>query len=155
MGAVTYSSGNVIRLLNDEVVPVQLPHDAQPEAANYNVKWTPAMYVLDPAGLEHHSIVGFLAPEEFIPFVILGIAKSYFDLDKFDEAFAHFEKVIEDYPQSSSAPEAVYLRGVTHYKIEHTVDGLVGAYETLKAEYPGTVWASRSEPYRLLKEEAA
>ncbi|MCL4473856.1 MAG: tetratricopeptide repeat protein [Actinobacteria bacterium] len=154
MGAVTYSSGNVIRLLNDEVVAVQLPHTAQPETTDYNVKWTPAMYILDPTGLEHHNIIGFLPPEEFIPFVMLGIAKSYFDMEKHDEALAHFEKIVEDYPQSSSAPEAVYLRGVTHYKIEGTVDGLVGAYETLSRDYPGTVWASRSEPYRLLKAAA-
>lgn len=154
MGAVTYSSGNVIRLLNDDVVPLQLPYDIQPQATDYNVKWTPALFLIDPEGVEHHSTVGFLPPEEFIPFLVLGIAKAYFDMDKFDQAHNYFEKVIEDSPQSMAAPEAVYLRGVTKYKITHTVDGLVEAYEKLQERYPGSEWARRSEPYRLLKQAA-
>lgn len=154
MGAVTYSSGNVVRLLNDEVVPLQAPHEVQPYAANYNVKWTPAMFIIGADGLEHHSVVGFLPPEEFTPFVVLGIAKAYFDVEKFEQAIAHFEKVIEDYPQSSSAPEAIYLRGVARYKMTNTVDGLVEAYEKLQERYPASDWARRAEPYKLLKRAA-
>lgn len=151
MGAVTYSSGNVINAIHDEVVALQLPYDQEPQASDYNVKWTPALFIIDPEGVEHHSTVGFLPPEEFIPFLLLGIAKSYFDLEKFEEAHAYLERIIEDYPQSLAAPEAVYRRGVTKYKMTHAVDGLVEAYETLQGRYPGSDWARRSEPYRLLK----
>ncbi|MBE0429528.1 MAG: outer membrane protein assembly factor BamD [Thermoleophilia bacterium] len=151
MGAVTYSSGNVIRLLNDEVVPVQLPFDIQPQAADFNVKWTPALFIVDPDGLQHANSVGFLPPEELIPFVHLGLAKAYFDMDKFEQAHSYLEKVIADYPQSMSAPEAVYLRGVSEYKMTHSADGLIRAYDVLREKYPSSEWARRAEPYRLLK----
>ena len=52
------------------------------------------------------------------------------------------------------APEAVYLRGVTEYKMTESVDGLVQAYEKLKERYPSSEWTSRAEPYRLLKSVA-
>ena len=42
MGAVTYSTDEVAGILNQEVIPVQLPYDAKPQSRDYNVKWTPA-----------------------------------------------------------------------------------------------------------------
>lgn len=84
----------------------------------------------------------------------LGLGKAYFDMDKFDQAHSYFEKVIEDYPQSLSAPECVYLRGVTKYKMTHAVDGLVEAYEKLRERYPSSDWARKAEPYSLLKQAA-
>jgi hypothetical protein len=153
MGAVTYSSGNVIQLLMNEVVAIQLPH-THDLAERYNVKWTPALYVLDADGVQHHDTVGFMPPEEFIPFVLIGIAKSHFDLGHHKMAHEHFERVVEDYPQSMAAPEAVYLRGVTEYKLTDTVEGLVAAYDVLKERYPSSEWTRRAEPYELLRQAA-
>ena len=154
MGAVTYSNDDVAGILNAEVVPVQLPYDAEPQSRDYKVKWTPALFVIDGDGLEHHSSVGFLPPEEFIPFLILGMGKAYFDRDEVDSAAAQLQRVIDDYPDSMAAPEAIYLRGVCRYKATHSADGLIGAYELLKSNYPTSEWARRAEPYRLLKNMA-
>ncbi len=151
MGAVTYSNDEVAGILNQEVVPVQLPYDAKPQSRDYNVKWTPALFVIDGGGLEHHSSVGFLPPEEFVPFLILGMGKAYFDKEQLEDAIGQLQRVIDGYPDSMAAPEAVYLRGVCRYKTAHSVDGLVDAYELLQANYPSSEWARRAEPYRLLK----
>ena len=152
MGAVTYSNENVASVLNEDVIPLQLPFDAQPHATDYNVKWTPALFIVDREGLSHHDRVGFLPPEEFVPFLKLGMGKALFDQDRFAEAMGLLHEVITDYPHSIAAPEAVYLQGVCRYKSTHEPDGLIEAYEKLSAEYPSSDWARRAEPYVLLKE---
>ena len=150
MGAVTYPDGKVAEFVKARMVPLQLRSDAQPYASNFNVKWTPAIVTLDELGKEHHRIVGFVPPEKFIPAMLLGIAKSNFDYDRFAEALADLEVVIKDYPKSKAAPEAIFLRGVAGYKSTHDPKPLKAAYETLQAGYPGSEWTDRAQPYRLL-----
>jgi len=99
---------------------------------------------LDQEGKEHHRTVGFLAPEEFIPSLRLGIAKTHFDREKFSEAIALFEGILKDFPKSDAAPEAVYLRGVALYKSTHNAENLKDAYKRLQAEYPSSEWARRA-----------
>lgn len=50
-------------------------------------------------------------------------------------------------------PEAkkVYLNGVSRYIETHDVANLVSIYDRLTAEYPGSPWLTRADPYRLLK----
>ena len=99
---------------------------------------------------EHHRTVGFLAPEELIPSLLLGLGKSRFDDGRFDEALEYLEKVLREYPKSHSAPEAMYLRGVTRYKKTEDAKPLKEAYEQLKDKYPSSEWTKRAYPYRLL-----
>jgi TolA-binding protein len=155
MAAVTYPHEAVAILLNEEVIPLQLLHNAEPYATDYNVKWTPSFFMLDSDGKTHASSVGYLPPEEFIPFIHLGMAKAYFDEERFPEALDRLETVLAEFPQCQFAPEAIYLRGVTRYKMTQAPDGLVEAYERLKADYPGSEWARKAEPYALLKKTAA
>jgi thioredoxin-related protein len=150
MGAVTYPDNRVAEFLNSNVVPVQLIFDSQPYATDYNIKWTPTILILDTKGREHHRVVGFLPPDEFIPAMLLGIGKMYFDLDQINEAITELDKVLNTYPQSSAAPEAVYLKGVAGYKSTHTAQPLKAAEERLKKEYPASEWAKRAMPYQLL-----
>jgi len=110
MGTVTYPDSRVAEFLNTRMVPVQMLYDAQPFASTYNIKWTPTMIVLDGEGKEHHRIVGFLPPDEFIPALLLGIGKTAFDADELDKTMADFDKIVTAYPRSAAAPEAMYLR---------------------------------------------
>ena len=150
MGAVTYPDSRVAQFVNDRTIPVQLLFDAQPHASDYNVKWTPTMIVLDEGGKEHHRIVGFLPPDEFIPGLLLGIAKMNFDRDELDKALSDLDTIIGSYPASSAAPEATYLRGVVRFKRTHQAEPLKDALEQLKREYPSSEWAKRAMPYGLL-----
>jgi outer membrane protein assembly factor BamD (BamD/ComL family) len=99
---------------------------------------------LDPEGKEHHRTVGFLPPEELIPSLMLGIAKSYFDQEKFGEALTMLDKLLKEYPRSYSAPEAAYVQGVSKYKSTHDPKQLKAAYEKLQAEYPSSEWTKRT-----------
>src|SRR5512138_1195701 len=98
MGAVTYPNQKVIEFIETHMVPIQVLFDSQPLAPKFNVKWTPTVITLDEEGKEHHRTIGFLAPEEFIPSLSLGIAKTHFDREKFSEAIALFEGILKDFP---------------------------------------------------------
>jgi len=124
--------------------------DAQPYSTEYNIKWTPTLVTLDPDGKEHHRTTGFLAPEEVVPSLMLGIAKSHFDLEQFTEAIATIEALLKDYPKSDSAPEAIYIKGVSQYKSTNDPKPLKAAYEQLKTEHPSNEWTKRAYPYSLL-----
>ncbi|MDQ7788008.1 MAG: tetratricopeptide repeat protein [Thermodesulfovibrionales bacterium] len=150
MAAVTYPNDKVISFINEKMVPLQVSFDAQPIATDFNVKWTPTIITLDSKGKEHHRTVGFLAPEELIPSLLLGIAKGYFDGDQFDNALATLNKLLLEYPESDSTSEAIYLRGVCLYKNTHKAEPLKEAYEKLNARDPKGEWTKRAYPYRLL-----
>jgi TolA-binding protein len=150
MDAVTYPESKVIGFISENMIPLRIPFDAQPLSTDFNVTWTPTLITLDSDGKEHHRTVGFLAPEELIPSLLLGIAKSYFETDRFDEALENLQKVLAEHPKSDSAPEAIYLRGVCGYKSTHDPKPLKEAYEKLHAEHPSSEWTRRAYPYRLL-----
>ncbi|MFZ5905848.1 MAG: tetratricopeptide repeat protein [Nitrospirota bacterium] len=150
MAAVTYPNEKVINFITAKMIPVQVSFDAQPIAADFTVKWTPTVITLDSTGKEHHRTVGFLAPEEFIPSLLLGMAKVHFDGDQFENALETLNNLLTEYPESDSAPEAIYLRGVCLYKSTHDAKPLKEAYETLNARDPKGEWTKRAYPYRLL-----
>lgn len=149
MGAVTYPHEAVVSFINENVVPLRIGSDEQP-AKDFNINWTPALLILDQNGKEHHRSIGFLGPEELIAAIVLGIGKMQYDADNFREAITSFEKIIEKSPGSDSAPEAVFLAGVSRYKNTHSPLPLKEAYEHLLEEYPRSPWTKRAYPYRLL-----
>jgi tetratricopeptide (TPR) repeat protein len=150
MDAVTYPDAQVIQFVETNVVPVRLAFDAKPESDDFKVKWTPTLIVLDTEGEEHHRTTGFLGPEELIPMIMLGMGKIKFDREVFSEALDDLNKLLEQYPKSDSAPEAIYYRGVSGYKHTHDAEPLKEAYERLQGDYPSSEWAKRAAPYRLL-----
>lgn len=150
MAAVTYPNEKVINFINAKMIPVQVSFDTQPIANDFNVKWTPTVITLDSTGKEHHRTVGFLAPEELIPSLLLGIAILHFDGDQFEKALTTLNSLLSEYPESDSSSEAIYLKGVCLYKSTHNAKPLKEAYEKLKALDPQGVWTKRAYPYRLL-----
>jgi len=150
MDAVVYPETKVVNFIQQNMIPLRIQFDTQPYCTDFNIKWTPTLITLDTGGIEHHRTTGFLAAEELIPSLLLGIAKSHFDLERVKEALATLETLLKDHPKSDSAPEALYLRGVSQYKSTHDPKPLKAAYEQLKAEYPSSEWTKRAYPYRLL-----
>lgn len=150
MDAVSYPDKDVTEFITSSMIPLRVPYNALPLAKDFNVKWTPTLITLDSDGKEHHRTVGFLAPEELIPSLLLGIAKTHFDLNELNEALTHLKRILSDCPKSSAAPEAIYLNGVCLYKSMNDAKKLKEAYERLQTEYPLSEWAKRASPYRLL-----
>jgi len=150
MDAVTYPTSSVIEFIQKNIIPLRVLFDVQPLSTDFNIKWTPTLITLDTRGKEHHRTIGFLAPEELIPSLLLGIAKSHFDQERFNEAISTIEELLGKYSKNDAAPEAIYLRGVSQYKNSDDPKPLKQAYEQLKTEYPSNEWTKRAYPYRLL-----
>ena len=150
MDAVTYPKEAVVEFVSENLVPLRVQFDEEPLASQFRVKWTPTLVVLDDKGEEHHRTVGFFEPNQFIPSLMLGIAKVAFDEDRFETALEYLEKLLKDHPESNSAPEAIYLRGVSLYKSTKDPRPLKAAYEKLADAYPDSEWTNRAYPYRLL-----
>lgn len=150
MGAVTFPKPEVVDFITGNLIALRLPHDHKPLSEQFQVKWTPTLVTLDTEGKEHHRTVGFLPPEELIPSLLLGRAKVHFDHEQFEPALKSLETIINDYPKSSAAPEAIFLKGVCRYKHTQEPKPLKEAYEQLQKEHPGSEWAKRALPYRLI-----
>jgi hypothetical protein len=149
MGAVTYPNSEVASFISEKMVPLQVLSD-NPLATEFNITWTPTLIVLDSAGKEHSRTVGFLPPDELIPSLLLGMAKTDFDGDRFADAMAKLNTLLKEFPGSSAAPEAVFILGVCGYKSSHNPQPLKDAYQRLKTEYPSSEWVKRAHPYSLL-----
>ena len=150
MDAVTYPDISVRGFLDENMIPLRVKHDAQPLAKDFNVTRTPTLVTLDAEGKEHHRTIGFLAPQDLIPSLLLGMSKVSLDMGRFDEALIKLEGLIKDFPESSSAPEAIYLRGVHLFRNTNDSSNLKESYERLQATYPESEWTKRAYPYRLL-----
>ena len=79
-------------------------------ATKFRVEATPTILILDGDGMEHHRIVGLHPPEEFIPSLMLGIAKGDHSHQRFSRALIMLDLILTSYPHSRSAPEARTLK---------------------------------------------
>ncbi len=147
MDAVTYPNAKVTRFLMDNFIPLRIPNTEQPYVDQFKVRWTPRLFVLDPEGSTHHDAQGFFPPDEFVPFLKLGQAKIAFNTNRMDAAIEIFDDLLKESAASGSAPEAVYLNGVSQYKKTQDAGALKKAYLRLKFDYPHSSWTSRAFPY--------
>lgn len=150
MDAVSYPNPKVIGFFSNHLIPVRVQINSKPLPHRFKVQWTPTLVLLDQEGEEHHRTVGFLAPEELLPSLMLGIGKSYFDRELYKESEQVLEQLLKEYPKSDAAPEAAYYLGVGRYKNTHNAEELKKTIESLKKNYPGSEWTKRASVYQLL-----
>jgi len=100
--------------------------------------------ILDPNGEERFRLEGYLPKDEFRAHLEMGLARVAFMSKNFADAERRYAAVLERFPESKAAPEALYWKGVSHYKStnDHTVLGeLPGQFQE---KYPDSVWALKS-----------
>ena len=110
----------------------------------FDALWTPTVLILDSDGKERWRIEGYLPKEEFRAQLELGLARVAFMQKQWAEAERRYAEVVERYPNSKAAPEALYWRGVSHYKAtnDHTVLGELP--DQFKEKYPDSVLALKT-----------
>jgi hypothetical protein len=110
----------------------------------FGAVWTPTILILDSEGTERLRVEGYLPRDEFRAHLEMALARVAFMHKKWDEAERRYAQVVERYPDSKVAPEAVYWRGVSRYKQtnDHTVLGEVPGQ--LNEKYPDSVWALKA-----------
>lgn len=116
----------------------------------HRITWTPTILILDGEGKEHHRFTGFLPPPEFSATLVLEGAKTELDLQNYDLAIKCFNEVIEKYRTTTAVPEAIFYLHVAKYLSTHDPKNLRAGYDRLAKEFPGTEWAAKALPYRLI-----
>jgi len=113
----------------------------------FDAVWTPTVLVMDSDGVERLRIEGYLPKEEFRAHLEMGLARVAFMHKRWAEAERRYTEVLERYPDSTPAPEALYWKGVSHYKAtnDHTVLGELP--RQLREKYPESVWALKASPW--------
>ena len=102
------------------------------------------MIILDPNGKERFRIEGYLPKDEFRAQLELALARVSFMSKNWKDAERRYTEVIEHYPESKAAPEALYWKGVSHYKAtnDHTVlSELPGQF---RDQYPDSIGALKA-----------
>ncbi len=102
------------------------------------------MLILDSKGHERYRIEGYLPKSEFRAHLEMGLARVAFMHKQWAEAERRYDQIVQNYPDASVVPEAIYWRGVCRYKgsNDHTALGEVAT--TLTQQYQDSVWAAKA-----------
>lgn len=109
---------------------------------------------MDPGGNERRRLEGYLPKEEFQTYLELGLGRVAFMKKEWAAAEKHFDNVLDEFPNSKFAPEAVYYRGVSRYSASHDGTELAQTASTLNEKYSGNEWQLRSLPWLREKSES-
>jgi len=104
------------------------------------VLWTPTVLVLDSKGVERERSEGYLPNSEFRARLEMGLARIAFMHKQWAEAERRYAEISDKYSNTSSAPEAIYWRGVSRYKATNDHAALSEVATDLKKKYPNSVW---------------
>ena len=148
-----YPDPRVTRLVNENFLPVRIHIRDNAEAwkkvgGELSVQWTPTVLILDSSGVERHRIEGFLPAEDFLAQLTLGLAKSAFGRNDFAEAERRFKQVVDTYPDTETAAEALYWTGVSHYKGSNDASALGETARAFTERYQDSSWAKKASVWR-------
>ena len=110
----------------------------------FGANWTPTVVILDANGVERHRIEGFLPTEDFLPQLHLGLAQTAFKSGKFQDAETGFRTIVEKFPKTDAAPEAMYWAGVSRYKGANDASALGETAKAFKERDTDTPWAKKA-----------
>jgi uncharacterized protein YyaL (SSP411 family) len=143
--AESYADPEVSRFINENFVALEAHIKERPAYFHrFDAQWTPTVLILDSDGKERWRIEGYLPKEEFRAHLELGLARVAFMQKQWAEAERRYAEVLERYPNSKAAPEALYWRGVSHYKATNDHTALGELSNQFKEKYPDSVWALKT-----------
>jgi hypothetical protein len=144
-----YPDERVARFIQENFLPARVhvkdqAADFKRFGERYNAQWTPTLLVLDPEGVERHRIEGFLPAEDLLAQLPLGLGHSAFARQQWDEAERRFREVVERFPNTEAAPEALYWAGVARYKGKGDAKALGETAREFSRRYQGSSWAKKA-----------
>ncbi len=145
--AKTLPDPNVSKLIDKEFVPAMFETSeaaSQELMKNYGVEWTPTFVVADDSGNEIYKWVGYLPQADFCAQLLFAEGRAAFKSKDWDRADRCFNSVVDRFPASDVAPEALYYSGVARYEKTHDASNLAETNRRLQARYPDSSWAKRS-----------
>jgi hypothetical protein len=144
-----YPNERVARFIQDNFIPARVHAKDQAEdfrrfGQRYNAQWTPTLLVIDPQGLERHRIEGFLPADDLLSQLVLGLGHSAFAGEQWEEAERRFREVVDRFPDSEAAPEALYWAGVSRYKGKGDPKALGETARAFSQRYKDSSWAKKA-----------
>jgi len=144
-----YTDPRVITFITANFVPVRIHVREQGDefkrlGARFNAQWTPTILIVDRDGESRHRIEGFLPVDDFLPQLELGLAHSAFARQDFVEAERWFRAVLNEHPQTETAPEALYWAGVSRYKASGDASALADTAAQFSQRYRDSSWAKKA-----------
>ena len=101
----------------------------------FDAAWTPTVLVSNSDGKERYRLEGYLSKDEFEAFLEMGLGRVAFMKKDFANAEKHYANVLDQYPDSHFAPEAVYWSGVSRYSSRHDHTALEDVAKTFTEKY--------------------
>jgi hypothetical protein len=139
----------VARFINENFVPVKIHIKEQPATfERFGAQWTPTLLVLDSGGTERYRFEGYLPPAEFLAQLETGLAKIAFARGQWKEAQERFRHITREYPDTETAPEAVYWAGVSRYKDSGDAVALIDTAREFEQRYQDSSWARKASVWR-------
>lgn len=114
----------------------------------FGVQWTPTILVVDASGKERHRVEGFLPKDELIAQLALGLGHSAFARQQFGEAEKLLREVVERFPATSAAPEALYWAGVARYKATNDGAALADTAAAFARRFQDSTWAKKASVWQ-------
>jgi hypothetical protein len=139
----------VARFVTENFISARVHVKQDPElfkrySERYKASWTPTILELDSDGVEHHRIEGFLPAEDFLAQLMLGRARLAFDQQQWADAEQRFREIVDQFPQTDSAAEALYWAGVAPYKATGNPKSLQETARAFTQRYRETPWAKKA-----------
>jgi hypothetical protein len=144
-----YPDPRVAGFIGDHFIPARVNAREQREefqrlGERFNAYWTPTTLILEPDGTERHRVEGFLPADDLLAQLTLGLGRAAFARQEWDHARRHFQEVVDKYPTTSAAPEALYWAGVSRYKATNDPAALKETRRQFATRYTDTEWAKRA-----------
>ena len=106
------------------------------------------MLIMDPDGKERWRLEGYLPRAEFRANIEMGLARVAFMKKDWAGAEQRYADVVERYPDSHYAPDAIYWRGISRYKQTSDHDTLTEVADAFTNKYQNSLPAVKSTPWR-------
>jgi TolA-binding protein len=140
----TFADPRVQQEISRRFVPLRLDLRADRAAVRrYNLFWTPTLYFLDEHGETRAELVGFLPPHELLPVLDYGEAQVLLRRGKFLRAIELLDRLVEFFPDSGIAPDALYWSANIEFLVTRDEAGSAGKRALLKERYPASLAARK------------
>ena len=140
-----YPDERVTSFIAENFVPVKIHIKENPAGfERFGAQWTPTIIIADSNGTERYRFEGYLPAEDFLAQLELGLAKSAFANNRFDEAEKWFRDIVARFANSDTAPEALYWAGVAKYKASNDPTPLKETAKAFQSRYSESSWAKKA-----------
>ncbi len=148
-----YPDERVARFVRENFIPARVhvreqAEDFQRFGERYGAHWTPAILELDPDGNEQHRIEGFVEAPELLAQLELGLAKTAFKAKRWADAERHYRAIVDRYPDSDTAAEALYWAGVSRYRATGDGAALGATAAAFETRYSDSLWAKKASIWK-------